>query len=160
MIGCAIALAGCGGQDHADLRAFMDQAGTGGQQQLEPLPPVKPAETIEYNPGELPDPFKARSLKSSKGGGLQPDLSRPKGPLEQHPLESLRMVGTIIKDGQKYALIGTPEGSLYRVRNGDYIGQNFGMIVAISDTGIEIRETIQDGVGDWIENQASLALKE
>lgn len=154
-------LTGCAQDEFADLRAFMAQAGAGGQQALEPLPPVKPQGVFNYEPGDLPDPFRPRSLKPSKGGNaFQPDLNRPKEVLEQYPLDGLRMVGSIKKDGQLYALVRTPESTLYRVKKGEHMGQNFGLVVAISDASIEIREIVQDGVGDWTETKATLALQE
>lgn len=154
-------LAGCAQDEHADLRAFMAQAGAGGQQALEPLPPVLVQEVFSYDPGDLPDPFRPRALKAAKAGGaFQPDLTRPRQPLEQYPLDSLRMVGTLVKDGQTYALIRTPDNTLYRIRKGEYMGQNFGLVVAIRETGIELRETVQDGAGDWTETKATLALQE
>lgn len=153
-------LSGCTQDEFADLRAFMAQTG-GGQQALEPLPPVKPQDVFNYDAGNLPDPFRPRSLKASKGGGaFQPDMSRPKEPLEQYPLDGLRMVGTISKGGQLFALVRTPENTLFRVKKGEYMGQNFGLVIAIHDASIDIRETVQDGVGDWTETKASLALQE
>lgn len=156
-----IFLAGCAQDEFADLRVFMAQAGAVGQQALEPLPPVKPQDNFTYDPGDIPDPFKPRSLKSPKGGGgLQPDLTRPKEPLEQYPLDALRFVGTLKKGGQIYGLVKTPENALYRIKKGEHIGQNFGLVIAIGDSNIEIREIIQDGVGDWAEAKATLALQE
>ena len=156
-------LAGCSQDQFADLREAMEKAGTGTQPALEPLPPVKPQVVFSYEPGDTPDPFKPRNLKQSKNGGaFQPDLSRPKGPLEQYPLDALRMVGTMSKSGVQYALVRAPapENTLYRVKRGDFVGQNFGLVISISDASIELRETIQDGVGDWTETKASLALQE
>jgi type IV pilus assembly protein PilP len=154
-------LAGCAQDEFADLRAFMAQAGQGAQQKMEPLPPVKVQEEFNYDAGELPDPFLARSMKPSKsGGGIQPDLTRPKGPLEQDPLDGLRMVGTLLKGGQLYALVRRPDNTLYRVARGDHIGLNFGVIQSIGESSMEIKEIIQDGAGDWIESKASMALQE
>ena len=87
-------------------------------------------------------------------------MSRPKEPLELFPLDGLRMVGTLSRQGQLYALVRTPENTLYRVKRGDRIGQNFGVVTAITDTAIEIKETVQDGAGDWTETSASLPLQE
>lgn len=154
-------LAGCQQDEFADLRAFMAQAGQGGQQALEPLPAMKPQDTFSYEPDGLPDPFQPRSMKPAKGGGgMQPDMNRAKGPLEQFPLDALRMVGTINKDNRLYALVRTPENTLYRVKAGDYMGMNYGLVVAVNDTSIEIRETLQDGAGDWTESSATVALQE
>jgi type IV pilus assembly protein PilP len=160
LLACSL-LAGCSQDKFADLRAFMASAGTSGQKPLESLPVVKPQVVFSYEPGDMPDPFKPRSLKPSKGGsGLQPDLSRPKEVLEQFPLDGLKMVGTLIKSGQIFALVRTPESTLYRVKKGDHMGQNFGLVIGITDAGIELREIVQDGAGDWTESKATLALQE
>jgi type IV pilus assembly protein PilP len=154
-------LVGCSQDQYSDLREFMANTGSTAQPALEPLPEVKPQTTFTYEPGDSPDPFQPRSLKQAKAGGaFQPDLNRPKGPLEQFPLDGLRMVGTISKDSQKFALVRTPENALYRVKKGDYMGLNFGLVIGISDVSIELRETVQDGVGDWTETKATLDLQE
>lgn len=154
-------LAGCAQDDTTDLREFMQQAGRDSQEKLEPLPQVKIAETFSYDPTGLNDPFAARNLRPAKaGGGPAPDMNRPRDPLELYPLDGLRMVGTLSRQGQLYALVRTPENTLYRVKRGDRIGQNFGVVTNITDTAIEIRETVQDGVGDWTEASASLPLQE
>jgi type IV pilus assembly protein PilP len=156
-----VLLAGCAQDEFADLRTFMAQTGASGQQALEPLPPVKTQEVFNYEPSELPDPFRPRTLKAGKGGGaFQPDLARPKEPLEQYALDGLRMVGTIKQGGQLYALVRTPENTLYKIRKGEHLGQNFGLVVAIGEASIDIRETVQDGAGDWTETKAMLALQE
>lgn len=154
-------LYGCAGDDMSDLREFMEQAGRDSQEKMEPLPQVRMAEAFAYDPEGLTDPFAARNLQPARsGGGPAPDMSRPKEPLELFPLDGLRMVGTLSRQGQLYALVRTPENTLYRVKRGDRIGQNFGVITAITDTAIEIRETVQDGVGDWTQTSTSLPLQE
>ncbi len=154
-------LTGCSQDQYSDLREFMANTGSTAQPALEPLPEVKPQTNFTYEPGDSQDPFQPRSLKQAKAGGaFQPDLNRPKGPLEQFPLDGLRMVGTISKDGQQFALVRTPENALFRVKKGNYLGLNFGLVIGISDVSIELRETVQDGVGDWTETKATLDLQE
>lgn len=155
-------LTGCGGDDHADLRQFMESTGKDSTEKLEPLPSLKPADTFSYDPGASPDPFKPRNLRPARpgGGGLQPDFARPKEPLEAYPMEGLRMVGTLMKGKERQAIIRTPENTLYRVRKGDRIGQNFGVITGISDTETTVKETIQDSAGDWTDSNTSLTLQE
>lgn len=156
-----VLLSGCAQDEYSDLKAFMAQTNPGGGQALEPLPPVKPQDTFNYDPNNLPDPFRPRNLKPAKAGGaLQPDVNRPKEPLEQYPLDGLHMVGTINKGGQLFALVRTPDNTLYRVKKGEHMGQNYGLVTAISDTNIEIKEIVQDGAGDWTEAKAALALQE
>lgn len=157
-----LALAGCARDDMSDLRQFMQEAGRDSKEQLEPLPAVKTADDFVYDPTNLVDPFRARNLRPEKagGGGLKPDFNRPKEPLELFPLDGMRMVGTLAQKGQLYALVRTPENTLYRVKKGDRIGQNFGVITSISETGIEIKEIVQDSAGDWSESTASLPVQE
>ena len=161
LLACVVLLTGCSQDQYSDLREFMANTGSTAQPALEPLPEVKPQTTFTYEPGDNPDPFQPRSLKQAKAGGaFQPDLNRPKGPLEQFPLDGLRMVGTISKDKQPFALVRTPANTLFRVKKGDYMGLNFGLVIGISDVSIELRETVQDGVGDWTETKATLDLQE
>jgi type IV pilus assembly protein PilP len=70
------------------------------------------------------------------------------------------MVGTLEKNKAMYALIRTPEKDIYQVRSGNYLGQDFGVIVGISDTEIKLRELVQDGAGDWTERTSSLQLQQ
>ena len=154
-------LASCGGESHQDLRAWMAEQGKGTRGRLEPVPQIKPYEPFAYNAFDLPDPFKPRKIEPAKGGSkLAPDLARRREPLEAFPLESLTMVGTLEKNKAMFALIRTPEKDLYQVRAGNYLGQDFGVIVGISDTEIKLRELVQDGAGDWTERTSSLQLQQ
>jgi type IV pilus assembly protein PilP len=155
----AVALAGCGGESHQDLRAWMAAQGAGVKGKLDPLPQMRPYEPFAYNAFDLPDPFKPRKIEPGKGGGkLAPDTARRKEPLESYPLESLNMVGTLEKGKAVYALVRTPEKDLYQVRQGNYLGQNYGVIVAVSDAEIRLKELVQDGAGDWTERSSTLQL--
>ena len=159
MIAASLALAGCGGQTHQDLRNWMADQGKGAKGKLDPLPQVKPYEPFAYNAFDLPDPFKPRKIEPAKGNSkLSPDLTRRKEPLEAYPLESLNMVGTLQKDNQVYALVRTPDKDLYQVRPGNHLGQNYGVILGVSDSEIKLKELIQDGAGDWTERSSTLQL--
>lgn len=153
-------LAACEPQSHQDLRNWMAEQGKGVKGKLETLPQMKPYEPFAYNAFDLPDPFKPRKIEAPKGNGskLAPDLARRKEPLEAYPLESLSMVGTLQKEQQMYALVRTPDKDLYQVRPGNHLGQNFGVIVGVSDSEIRLKELIQDGAGDWTERTSTLQL--
>lgn len=156
----SLALAACGGE-YDDLKQFVQNAGQGLRGKVEPLPEVKPYEAFNYNAFDLPDPFKPRKLAPSKGGGgIQPDLNRRKEALEAYPLENLKMVGTLQQDKMMFAIVKTPDNSLYRVKAGNYMGQNFGMITLVSDTEIKLTEIVQDSAGDWTERGTSINLSE
>jgi type IV pilus assembly protein PilP len=155
----AFALAGCGGESHQDLRAWMADQGKGVKGKLDPLPQMRPYEPFAYNAFDLPDPFKPRKIEPSKSASkLAPDLVRRKEPLEAYPLESLNMVGTLEKGKTMYALVRTPDRDLYQVRQGNYLGQNYGVVVGVTDGEVRLKELVQDGAGDWTERSSTLQL--
>jgi len=153
-------LSGCGGGDMEDLRAFVAETGKDMQGKVEPLPEIKPYEAFSYAAFDLPDPFKPRKLSTGGGGGLQPDLARPKEPLEAYSLETLKMVGVLSRKGVIHAVIRTPDNAIYHIRKGNYIGQNFGLVTQIGDSEVALREIVQDSAGDWSERTSTLILQE
>lgn len=160
-ISLAAALTACGGGDMEDLQQFMNEAGKDMQGKIEPLPQIKPYEPFSYEAFDLPDPFKPRKLTpAGGGGGLQPDLTRPKEPLEGYSLETLKMVGMMSKKNGIHAVIATPDKAIYHVRAGNYMGQNFGLITQITDAEIVLKEIVQDSAGDWTERTSTLTLQE
>ena len=163
LICCVVGLlvAACGGESHQDLRAWMQDQGKGVKGKLDPLPQVKPYEPFTYNAFDLPDPFKPRKIEPAKGGSkLSPDLNRRKEPLESYPLESLQMVGTLQRGKNTYALVRTTDKDIYQIRIGNYLGQNFGVVVQISEGEVQVRELVQDGAGDWTERSSTIQLAE
>ena len=157
----ALLLAGCGGESHQDLRDWMAAQGKGMRGHLDPIPQIKPYEPFAYNDFDLPDPFKPRKIEPAKGDNankLAPDLTRRKEPLEAYPLESLSMVGTIEKGKTRYALVKAPGRDIYQVRQGNHMGQDYGVITAITDSEIDLKELVQDGSGDWSERSSTLNL--
>lgn len=158
-VGAGLVLAGCGGESHQDLRAWMNEQGKGVRGKLDPLPQVKPYEPFAYNAFDLPDPFRPRKIEPAKGSGkLAPDLNRPREPLEAYPLEALNMVGTLEKGKAMYALVRTPERDLFQIRRGNHLGQNFGVVTEITDAEIRLKELVQDSAGDWTERSITLQL--
>ncbi len=158
----SLLLAGCGGEEYQDLRDFVKNSGAGMRGKIEPPPEVKPYEHFAYNNDtNLPDPFKPRKPEKRSGGGInQPDLDRPKEALEEFPLESLKMVGYLYRNKVGYAVIRSTDGKLHRVKAGNYVGMNFGLIKEVTDTEIIIKEMVQDSAGDWTERVSSLQLLE
>ena len=152
-------LAGCGGESHQDLRDWMAAQGKDAKGRLDPLPTIRPYEPFAYNAFDLPDPFKPRKIEPNKNASkLAPDTTRRREPLESFPLESLAMVGTIEKGRALYALVKTPQRDIYQVRQGNYLGQNYGVVIGISDSDIKVKELVQDGAGDWTERSSALNL--
>jgi type IV pilus assembly protein PilP len=145
-----------------ELKTFVRDSEKGLPRRIDPLPPVKPFEPFTYEGFDLPDPFKPRKLtppKEGGGGGLAPDLNRRKEPLEAFPLEQLKMVGTLSMANEMYAIVRADK-TLYRVKKGNYMGQNFGLITDVTESEIKLKEIVQDSAGDWAERQSVLPLLE
>jgi type IV pilus assembly protein PilP len=157
-----VALGGCSSEID-DLKQFVRESDKGLPRRIEPLPAVKPFEPFAYEGFDLPDPFKPRKLTAPKegggAGGIAPDLNRRKEPLEAFPLEQLKMVGTLSQGNDTYALVRADK-TLYRVKKGNYMGQNFGLITDVNDSEIKLKEIVQDSAGDWAERQSVLPLLE
>ena len=68
------------------------------------------------------------------------------------------MVGTLQQQKTMYALVRTSDRTVYQVKSGNYMGQNFGIITNITDGEIRLRELVQDSSGDWAERQSRLLL--
>jgi type IV pilus assembly protein PilP len=160
---CTLVLGACSGEEHSDLREFVKESDKMPGGRIPPLPEVKPYEPFAYNAYDLTDPFKPRKIeppKTAAKGGIQPDFNRQREALESFPLENLAMVGTLQQKGQVFALVRAPDKGLYRVSSGNYLGQNFGRIVGITETDIKLKEIVQDSGGNWEEKDQALMLQE
>ncbi len=157
----AVFLAACSSESTQDLKAFVRDSEKGLQTRVEPLPEVKSYEPFAYEAFDLPDPFKARKLEEGprppKNQG--PDLARRKELLESYPLDQVKFVGTLEQGKYVYALVRA-EDTVHRVRAGNYMGQNFGLITTVTETEIKLKESIQDSEGEWKETETSLQLIE
>lgn len=159
---CSFVLVGCATGDQEELRQWMATVAQDAKGKIPPLPVVEPYEPVPYDVGNLLDPFKSGKMapEEKKGGtGFRPDLDRPKEPLEAYPLESLKYVGVMTRKQASYAIIQV-DGTLYQAKIGNYMGQNFGVVVSVSEPEVTLRELIQDSAGDWVERTSTLLLQE
>lgn len=125
---------------------------------LEPLPVMQQFETFEYAAQDLRDPFSNAFTDEGGGSGPRPDPNRRKEVLEQFPLDSLDMVGTIGTGSGLVALVMAPDKVTYRVRPGMYVGQNDGRVTSVTEDRVDLVELVPDGAGGWLERPASIAL--
>ncbi len=157
-LAAVLALAGCGdGLD--DLRAEIEQAKQRPGGRIAPLPEVKPYESFVYSQAGGRSPF-AQSVAGTDTAGPRPDSKRSREYLEQFPLDTMRMVGTLKLGGANYGLVQTRDGLVHRVLPGNYLGQNDGKILSIADTRISLIEIVPDGLGGYIERPAALGMGE
>ncbi len=149
-------LNGCfGGSDNEDLRKQIEDIKSRPGGKISSPPKIKPIEKVLYSMEGIADPFKIIKI----GGGpiiekiddpsinskFCPDPDRPRELLEGYTLDSLMMVGSMAQDDSMWALIRSPEGTVHRLKPGEYLGQNSGEITNIDGTKIELVERVRTG---------------
>ena len=174
LVASASLLAACGGDEHSDLKSELDRMTKDMRGRIEKLPEVKPYEPVAYKAEKdaqgkpFVDPFRPMRIEVAQQEKVAPSAAtarvkqeqdRAKEPLEAFALESIQMQGTLTQGKETFALVKAGS-NLYRVRKGNYMGQNFGVITAIDEGQISLKELVQDGGGEWIERQSSLQLQE
>jgi len=156
-------LIGCAEQRIDDLQRFVENVHKDKKPRVEPLPRIKPHETFIYTASKLSDPFSTGNLAQSQpvaaaGSGLSPNLARRKEPLEQFPLDSLSMVGTLSRGEAIWAVIRAPDDTIHRAQAGNYLGQNFGEIQKVTDGKLFVNELVSGGNNNWVERKSSIAI--
>ena len=153
----------------SDLYTYVAQVKSREAPGIKPLPEIKPYRHFAYVDQNRRNPFDSsifeskvaeQAARNHSDPTIRPDTNRTAEFLENFPLDSLRMVGTLSQDGQLWALIKTPDKTIQRVSYGDYMGQNNGRIRKISDSGIDLAEIVPDGYGGWRERKSYVAFNE
>ncbi len=156
-------LSACGG-DNDDLQSYIDEVKARRGGPIEPLPEIRPAPTFAYVPGERRSPFRPDEpqarVSDNPDAVRGPDPDRPREYLEQFPLDTLNMVGTLNIEGTTYGLVQTSSGLISRVTVGNHMGQNYGRITNISESRIQLVEIVPDGLGGFIERPAGVGLSD
>jgi type IV pilus assembly protein PilP len=155
----SLGLSACGG-NMDDLLEYVDEVKARPGGRIEPLPQIKPYRTFTYAAENLRSPFvpDRRAAAASAATGPRPDTSRAKEYLEQFPLDTLSMVGILERGGQTYGLLQTGDGLVHRVLPGNFVGQNEGRIMSISEANIEVEELVPDGIGGFFKRSAAISL--
>ena len=158
-----LSLSACTSHHYSDLDKYIEDVKRKTKGRIEPLPEVKTYESYTYQAQDLRDPFTPFSEAPAEElaqPGISPDLHRKREALEGFPLDSLKFVGTIEKDGTTWGLITAPDKAIYRVQVGNHMGRNYGEIMSLNESTILLKEVIPNGSGGWVEREASLALTE
>lgn len=159
-------LAGCGSSGESEVKEWMAQTKRETRVYVPKLAEPKTFAPFTYGRRDSIDPFNPAKLevalakmRAKSSSGIKPDMDRPREALEQHPLDTIKMVGTLKKPGLSYAILQV-DRLVYQAKVGNYLGQNFGMITGITEEGIDIKEIVQDASGEWAERKARLELQE
>ena len=155
-----VLLTGCI-NDTSDLDSYFEMHRAKPIKAIDPIPEVKPYLRYVYPVNEK-DPFDVSMLAPSEvpvvESGVQVDATRVKEFLEGFPLDSLEMVGTVDKDKQLWALIKIPDGGVQSVKAGNYLGQNYGKILSVSEAELALSETVSNGLGGYKKQENRLLL--
>jgi type IV pilus assembly protein PilP len=155
-----LALGGCS-NDLDELQQKVAEIKNRPGERIEPLPEIKPYEAFTYSAANMRSPFvPSAPSRSDVATAVRPDVKRAREFLEQFPLDTMRMVGTLQLQGRNYGLVQGKDGLVHRVLPGSFMGQNDGRVVGITGTKISIIEIVPDGLGGYIERPAALALTE
>lgn len=162
----ALVLAGCS-DDMSDLRAYTERIKQRPGEKVPPIPEFEPYQSFTYVPDELRDPFRVQAgfteqeqATDESTSGIKPPKDHRTEPLERFPLDSLDMVGTLSRDASLWALIRDPDGAVHQVREGNYLGQNYGRITSVSANRVAVVEIIPDGQDGWMEREAAIGMSD
>jgi len=168
-LSACLGLVACSSSDHEELQQWMSEQRSQTRPRIVPLPEPTKFSPQPYTQEAAIEPFSSQKLlqalkrdssqASANAGLIAPELNRRKEPLEAVPLDTMAMVGSLIKQGQPVALVRV-DNLLYQVRIGSYLGQNYGRITKISETQLALREIVQDAAGEWTERMANIQLQE
>lgn len=158
-----LGITACGGENVSDLQTYVKEVKARQKSKIEPLPEVKEYATYAYDESKLRDPFAPIAparIRTASSSNIRPDMNRERDVLEQFPLDTLKMVGSLEQSGQRWALVKAQDGTLYRTRKGRYMGQDNGKILKITETQIMLLEIVPDGLGGWVKREANLSVAE
>ncbi|MEM7193484.1 MAG: pilus assembly protein PilP [Pseudomonadota bacterium] len=160
-VGCTI------DTDIDDLKTFTEDAYKDQKPEVEPLPPLQPHAVFIYTASDLKDPFDPENLKEkqqrqevAESDTEGPDRSRRKEPLEQFPLDSLVLRGIMEQGGENWAIIGAPDKSVHRVKEGNFMGEFDGRILSVTDLSLVVSELKRNPVGKWESLESEILLVE
>lgn len=167
MLACValpVLLTACGDGGITEVKQWMDETRGQVRPVVSKLAEPKKFTPFSYNGKGGVDPTSSTKIadalaQGGAAGHFKPDLDRPREALESYPLDTLRMVGTLRRAKETYALLQA-DRSIFRAKVGNYLGQNLGRITAVTDSEVELKETVQDASGEWVERNAKLELQE
>jgi type IV pilus assembly protein PilP len=157
-------LLGCQANDES-IEQFIVQTEQAAQRQVAALTPQRQFVAAAYSqrknrgPFTLPRAALVQSQPRVKADCWQPRIRNKTGRLERFPLDKLRLKGVMGSGGAISGLIQTPDGGVYKVKPGQYLGLNHGRIIKVTPNYLIVKETFPDGVGCWQQRRVRLALK-
>ena len=166
VLSMASLLSGCD-RGMRDLEDYAEEVKSREPPGIDPIPEVKPYQSFKYQANNARNPFDSTIFQTKivqnirkTNSTISPNPNRTPEFLENFPLDTLRMVGTLEQQGTLWALVQTPEKTIQRISAGNYLGQNNGKVLGVSDAGIKLEEIIPDGFGGWRKRDGNIALSD
>jgi len=143
-----------------DLKNYVRDTHKDTAPKIDPLPELLPITPFEYSASEMTDPFAPQNVfpevveEEEVDPGpdpLAPDPDRKKETLERFPLDTLRFAGTLTLSEVTRLVVMAPDGQVYKVLEGGYLGQDHGRVISIDpETGTaELEEVVMGNLGRW-----------
>jgi type IV pilus assembly protein PilP len=157
--GLIFGLAACSNANVSDLEQYVAEQKKVRKGRVPPLPVASEYKTYAYDSKTLRDPFartRPRTQAKGKSSGIQPNHKRKHEVLEQFALDTLSMVGSLEQGGERWALIKSNDGTLYRLKRGNYLGHDNGRITKVRENKIDLLEIVADGLGGWVKRKSVL----
>lgn len=121
---------------------------------IEPLPNNIPSKVNTTIPIIQRDPFISYQIKPTS----LPSLDHPHGFLDNLALNQLNYVGMLASNNYRCAIIQTPDNKIYAIHIGEYIGQEHGQIIKITDQSLMIQVSITTDLNRTINKIQELSL--
>ena len=164
---CMFGLQACQNNQMADLKQFVATAYQDKKPEIEPLPEIKPFKGFEYSAAGEEDPFGFKNIGENRNDGLvggagSPDRNRRKEPLEDYPLDALKMVGTMTQEQVPWVVVQTTDGKALRATIGNYMGLNDGKIteIVLDEQKVVLAELVLDTAGRWVTREREITIDE
>jgi type IV pilus assembly protein PilP len=164
----SLALLGCSSASQEELQQWMSEQRTQTHAKVKPISEPKQFKPESYTMMAMVEPFSIQKLTvalkneksqtSANAALVAPELARRKEPLEEFPLDTMSLVGSLLRDGKPVGLVKIGP-LLYQVRVGEHLGQNFGRVMKIVEKELTLREIVQDAAGEWTERSAFLQVQ-
>ena len=159
-------VAGCSDTDVKQVKDWMEQTKRDTRVSVTPLSAPKAFMPFVYAAKSVTDPFSADKLlaelaraAAQTNNRFKPDAERRKEFLESFPLDTMTMVGVMQQGGVNYALLRIDK-TVHQVKLGQRLGQNYGLVTAVGEDAVVVKEVVQDAGGEWVERPSKLELQD
>lgn len=168
IVAAVVFMAGCSTSEDEELTQWMTDQRNSLTPVTQTVTEPKKFEPETYSSNDKLEPFSVQKLTMGMRSDssnlvmntslISPELARRKEYLESFPLDTMSLVGSLLRDGKKVALVRVDK-MLYQVKAGAYLGQNFGKVLSVSEGELVLREIVQDSSGEWTERKVTLLLQ-